>query len=116
MKKEDLYIGQIIYHKHVYDYKEPLTIISITNKAIVIKGDLSGGTHCVEQVVELPINGISTIYNYGYKEKCRREAITIHDLSINIDRNKDNMTKTMFDLLDMVLTLTNDIDLNNKIE
>lgn len=44
-----------------------------------------------------------------YKQKCRKEALAIVELAKPIaDANQDTTTKTMFDLLDMVLTLTND--------
>lgn len=45
-----------------------------------------------------------------YKKKCRREAITIQELSKPIGDSKDPMVNAMFDLLHMVMVLTNDID------
>lgn len=44
-----------------------------------------------------------------YKKKCRRAAVDIETLALPVNPNHDNMTKTMFDLLHMVLVLTNDV-------
>lgn len=109
-------LGQTVYHRSVYEHKEPLKIVGILEDKLLLEGDFSGGTHNVIQRDLLPIKGVSRIYNHKYKQECRKSAIAIEALSIPVDRNHDNMTKTMFDLLDMVLVLTSDITLNPEYE
>lgn len=109
-------LGQTVYHRSVYEHKEPLKIVGLLEDKLLLEGDFSGGTHNVVQRDWLPIKGVSRIYNHNYKQECRNSAIAIEALSIPVDRNHDNMTKTMFDLLDMVLVLTSDITLNPEYE
>lgn len=109
-------LGQTVYHRSVCEHKEPLKIVGILEDKLLLEGDFSGGTHNVVQRDWLPIKGVSRIYNHKYKQECRKSAIAIEALSIPVDRNHDNMTKTMFDLLDMVLVLTSDITLNPECE
>ena len=109
-------LGQTVYHRSVYEHKESLKIVGILEDKLLLEGDFSGGTHNVVQRDWLPIKGVSRIYNHKYKQECRKSAIAIEALSIPVDRNHDNMTKTMFDLLDMVLVLTSDITLNPEYE
>ena len=109
-------LGQTVYHRSVYEHKEPLKIVGILEDKLLLEGDFSGGTHNVIQRAWLPIKGVSRVYNHKYKQECRKSAIAIEALSIPVDRNHDNMTKTMFDLLDMVLVLTSDITLNPECE
>ena len=109
-------LGQTVYHRSVYEHKEPLKIVGILEDKLLLEGDFSGGTHNVIQRAWLPIKGVSRVYNHKYKQECRKSAIAIEALSIPVDRNHDNMIKTMFDLLDMVLVLTSDITLNPECE
>ena len=109
-------LGQTVYHRSVYEHKEPLKIVGILEDKLLLEGDFSGGTHNVTQRDWFPIKGTSRIYNHKYKKECRESAITIQTLAIPVDKNHDNMTKTMFDLLDMVLVLTSDITLNPECE
>lgn len=103
-------LDQTVYHKDVYDYKEPLIVKGITENKLLLKGDFSGGTHNVSQQDWLSIEGTSHIKNYGYKKKCRDIAVSIEELAKPItNRNQDTMTSTMFDLLNMVLILTNEV-------
>lgn len=103
-------LGQTVYHKDVYDYKEPLVIKGVTEDKLLLEGDYSGGTHNVSQQDWLSVEGTSYIRNYGYKKKCREIAVTIEELAKPItNRNQDNVTSTMFELLDMVFILTNEI-------
>ena len=37
--------GQIVYHKDVYNYKEPLTVRGVIGLKVLLEGDFSGGTH-----------------------------------------------------------------------
>ena len=113
---EKFELGQTVYHRSVYEHKEPLKIVGILEDKLFLEGDFSGGIHNVIQRDWLPIKGVSRIYNHKYKQECRKSAIAIEALSIPVDRNHDNMTKTMFDLLDMVLVLTSDITLNPECE
>lgn len=111
--KNKFYIGQIVYHREVYEHREPLKVVGIREKELELEGDYSGGTNGIIQKEWLPIEGISLIYDHKYKMECRKTAICIEELAKPItDRNQDNMTKTMFDLLDMVFKLTNDVSLN----
>ena len=106
-------LGQIVYHRDVYNHKEPLKIVGIREHKLELEGDYSGGTHNVCQKYWMPIKGVSRVYNYAYKEECRKYAIMVEHLAIPIvDRNQDTMTSTMFDLLNMVFKLTTEIELN----
>ena len=109
-------LGQTVYHRNVYEHKEPLKIVGILEDKLFLEGDFSGGTHNVIQRDWLPIKGVSRIYNHKYKQECRESAIAINALAIPVDKNHDNMTKTMFELLHMVLVLTSDIELNPECE
>lgn len=113
MNINDLKIGMTVYHRDVYNHREPLTVVGITETEIKLRGDFSGGTHDVIQETWLPIKGTSVVYDYDYKDNCRKQAVIIEELAKPIiDREKDNMTKAMFELLDMVFKLTNDASLN----
>lgn len=106
-------LGQIVYHKDVYEHKEQLKIVGIRENELELEGDYSGGTHNVKQKQWMSIKGVSRVYNHKYKVECRKIATSIEVLAVPIvDRNKDTMTKTMFELLDMVFVLTNDVELN----
>lgn len=110
-------LGQTVYHRDVYEHKERLKIVGIREKELELEGDYSGGTHNVIQKQWMPIKGVSRIYNHKYKKECRDVAVAVVELTKPItDRNQDNMTKTMFDLLDMVFVLTNDVSLNPEFE
>ena len=113
---EKFELGQTVYHRSVYEHKEPLKIVGILEDKLLLEGDFSGGTHNVTQRDWLSIKGVSRIYNHKYKQECRESAIAIDTLAIPVDKNHDNMTKTMFDLLDMVLVLTSDVTLNPECE
>ena len=108
----DFRIGDMVYHRQVYEHKERLKVVGIKEDELELEGDFSGGTHNVTQRQWLPIKGTSRIYNHAYKKKCRDEAVSIQALAAPIERNHDNMTKAMFDLLDMVFVLTADVSLN----
>lgn len=41
-----------------------------------------------------------------YKEECRRIALEVQSLSVPVDWEKDNLSRTAKELLDMVLILT----------
>lgn len=115
MNKKELKIGITVYHKDIYNYREPMKIVGISEKELLLEGDYSGGTHAVIQRSWMPIKGTSLIYNHDYKKWCREQAVSIEELAKPItDRNQDNMTKTMFDLLDMVFKLTTDVSLNDS--
>lgn len=115
MDVNDLRLGMTVYHRKIYNHREPLKLTGIKEYEIEVEGDLSGGTHNVKQTKWLPLKGTSLIYDYCYKNECRKQAIDIEELAKPItDRKQDNMTKTMFDLLDMVFKLTNDTDLNGE--
>lgn len=113
MNFNDLKIGMTVYHRDVYSHREPLKIVGITETEIKLQGDFSGGTHNVVQEAWFPIKGTSVVYNYDYKDCCRKQATIIKEVSKStIGLKQDNITKTIFELLDMVFKLTNDASLN----
>ena len=97
-------IGETVYHRTVYEHKEPLKVVGILEDKLLLEGDFSGGTHNVIQRDWLPIKGTSRIYNHAYKLKCRGTAIAASYLY-----NSDAMSKIM---ADMILILTKDVALN----
>ena len=106
-------LGQIVYHRDVYNHKESLKIVGIREHELELEGDYSGGTNNIIQKQWMSIKGVSRIYNHKYKKECRDAAVTIETLAIPIvNGNQDNVTITMFELLDMVFVLTNDVSLN----
>ena len=52
-------LGQIVYHKDVYNYQEPLKVVGIMEDELLLEGDYSGGTHNVCQRDWLSIKDIS---------------------------------------------------------
>jgi len=113
MREPNFKIGQFVYHRDVYDHREPLRIVGIRETELELEGDYSGGTHGVSQKQWMPIKGVSRIKHHKYKKECRDAAVAIEELAKPItNRNQDNVTKTMFDLLDMVFKLTSDVSLN----
>jgi hypothetical protein len=105
------YLGQTVYHRDVYEHREPLEVVGIRKDELELEGDYSGGTAGFKQRSWMPIKGVSTVYNHVYKKRCRDAAVTIQHLANPVDRNRA-MTSTMFDLLDMVFQLTTDVSLN----
>lgn|SRR5690349_4777058 len=113
MKVQDLKIGQIVYHRDVYDHGEALKIVGIKETELELEGDFSGGTHNVTQRQWLPLKGTSLIYHHKLKRDCRDHAITVEELAKPItDREQSNELKTMFDLQRMVMLLTTEVELN----
>lgn len=51
-------LGQTVYHKSIYDGKEPLKVVGLRESEIELEGDYSGGTHNVCQRSWLPIEGV----------------------------------------------------------
>lgn len=107
-----LKIGDTVYHRSVYEHKEPLIIKGITEDKLLLEGDYSGGTHNVCQRSWLPIKGTSRIYNHAFKEKARKDAIAIETLAIPCAGSEDNAYKSMMDMVHAVMVLTNDVSLN----
>ena len=106
-------IGQTVYHRSVYEHKEPLKVVGILEDKLLLEGDYSGGTHNVCQRDWLPIKGTSRIKNHAFKVKARNEAIAIKTLAIPCADNKDdNVFKSMMEMVDAVLVLTTDVSLN----
>ena len=86
-------IGDIVYHRSVYEHKEPLKVVGITEDKLLLEGDYSGGTHNVCQRDWLPIKGTSRIHNHAYKLKARKDAIDIEILTIPCAGSQDNTYK-----------------------
>lgn len=110
--KAEFKLGQTVFHRDVYYHREPLKIVGIREHELELEGDYSGGTHCVIQKQWMPITGVSRVYNHKYKKECRDAANAIEVLAYPVDPQKDNMTKTMHELLHMVLVLTSEVELN----
>jgi hypothetical protein len=108
----NFFIGQTVYHRDVYEHREPLEVVGICKDKLLLEGDYSGGTAGFKQQSWMPIKGVSLVYNHAYKKRCRDSAIVIEELAKPVDRNADTMTRTMFDLLDMVFQLTKDVSYN----
>lgn len=109
-------IGEIVYHRSVYEHKEPLKIVGILEDKLILEGDFSGGVNNVCQRQELPIKGVSRIYNHAFKLKARKDAIDIDTLSIPCVGNNDNTYKSMMDMVHAVMILTTDVSLNPEFE
>lgn len=110
MDSQNFKIGQIVYHESVYEHREPLKVVGILEDKLFLEGDFSGGTHNVTQRDWLPIKGTSFIKDFSRKKKFRQEARDIETLAIPVEPNHDNMTRAMFDMLNMVLILTAEVD------
>ena len=107
-------IGDIVYHRSVYEHKEPLKVVGITEDKLLLEGDYSGGTHNVVQRDWLPIKGTSRIHNYAFKEKVRKDAIAIETLAIPCAGSQDTAFNCMMDMVHAVMVLTNDVSLNSE--
>lgn len=105
-------IGEIVYHRKVYEHREALKIVGILEDKLLLEGDFSGGTNNVTQRDWLPIKGTSRIYNHAFKEKVRKDAIDIETLAIPCAGSQDNTYMCMMDMCHAVMILTNDISLN----
>ena len=105
-------IGDIVYHRSVYEHKEPLKVVGITEDKLLLDGDYSGGTHNVVQRDWLPIKGTSRIHNHAFKAKARKDAIDIETLAIPCADSKDTAFKCMMDMVHAVKVLTTDVSLN----
>ena len=105
-------IGDIVYHRSVYEHKEPLKVVGITEDKLLLEGDYSGGTHNVVQRDWLPIKGTSRIHNHAFKAKARKDAIDIETLAIPCADSKDTAFKCMMDMVHVVKVLTTDVSLN----
>lgn len=115
MRAEDLKIGMIVYHRDVYEHKEPMKIVGLTEDKIHLEGDYSGGTHNVCQRDWHPIKGTSLIQNHAFKERARKDAIAIQTLAIPCAGSQDNTFKAMMDMVHAVMILTNDVSLNPEL-
>lgn len=105
-------IGDIVYHRSVYQHKEPLKVVGIKQDKLLLEGDYSGSTNNVSQRDWLPLKGTSRIYNHAFKEKVRKDAIAIEILTITCVGSQDNTYKAMMDMVNAVMILTNDVSLN----
>lgn len=105
-------IGDIVYHRSVYEHKEPLKVVGITEDKLLLEGDYSGGTHNVVQRDWLPIKGTSRIHNHAFKAKARKDAIDIETLAMPCADSKDTTFKCMMDMVYAVKVLTTDVSLN----
>ena len=109
-----LQLGQTVYHRAVYEHREPLKIVGIRQDELELEGDYSGGTHGVKQKQWLPLKGVSRIYNHAYKLECRQVAIACDALLIPAD-TKRNEVRSLLELSDRIQRLTTDVDLNPEL-
>ena len=54
----ELKFGMIVYHKNVYNGKEPMKVVGLRPHQVDLEGDYSGGTHNVCQVDWQPLEGV----------------------------------------------------------
>jgi len=105
-------IGDTVFHRSVYEHKEPLKVVGIIEDKLLLEGDYSGGTHNICQRDWLPIKGTSRIYNHAFKLKAREDAIVIETLTIPCASSQDETYKAMMDMVHAVMVLTSDVSLN----
>lgn len=96
-------LNEIVYHKDIYNYKEPLKVVGIRANELELEGDYSGGTSCITQKNWLPIEGVSRTYNHGYKKECNDFASACEFLMYCIEGLSDNDIKS---LIYMIYNLT----------
>lgn len=111
MDVTDLRIGMTVYHRDVYSHKEPLKLIGITETEIKVRGDFSGGTNCIVQDSWLPIKGTSVVYDYDYKDSCRRRVDSLLE-ELKNPVGKKELLDAVFELKSIVYKLTQDAYLN----
>ena len=105
-------IGQKVYHRDIYNHKEPMKIVGIRENQLELEGDYSGGTHNIIQKSWMPLKGTSRVYNHGQKMQYREQAIAIETLAIPCHGSEDNCFKSMMDMVHAVMVLTTDVSLN----
>jgi len=104
-------IGDNIYHKDVYDYKEKLQVvgIDIDNQKIKLRGDFSGGTHVFDQTDWLNADGWSYVYNYINKKVMRDFAKKIEIRTDPMTQAEIDKNNTLVLAKKYILELTNEI-------
>ena len=110
--KHNIQLGDIVYHRSVYNHKEALKVVGIKEDQLLLEGDYSGGTNPTIESCWLPLKGTSRIYNHGYKELMRKNASNIQLLAIPCAGNKDLIFVALMDMVNAVLVLTSEVSLN----
>jgi hypothetical protein len=110
----DFKIGQTVYHRNVYDHGEPLIIVGIRKNELELEGDYSGGINNVIQKSWMPIKGVSRVYNHKLKLDCRNRALEVIKKCKSRMYHTDGDSKTILDLANMVISLTEEVSLNNE--
>lgn len=98
----------VVYHRDVYDYKEPLKVFGITEDQLLLEGDFSGGTSGIVQRQWMNIDGVSKIYNYNYKFGAKTEANRILKMFDEVT-DESNTAKLLKQICHTILVLTNEI-------
>lgn len=62
----EIYIGQKVKHKDIYNGKEEFEIVGIRKTEVELEGDFSGGTHKVTQTSWVPKNGLILQNMWGH--------------------------------------------------
>lgn len=106
-------LGDIVYHRSIYEHKEPLKVVGIAEDKLLLEGDFSGGTHNVVQRGWLPIKGTSRVYNYAFKVKARHDVFIIKaSLNNQQEASQGPTYNIMMDLIHSVMALTSDVVIN----
>lgn len=108
---EDLKIGEYVYHKDLYDYREPFRVVGLTEDTVTLEGDFSSMYGVINRST-LPIKGVSRIYNHGYKLECRDLASKA--VSIYNDLSDEGRLDLVGELCCMIMKLTHDVALNEQ--
>jgi len=106
---QDYKLDQVVYHKDVYDYKEPLKIVGIRKDELELEGDYSGGTNQTVGQSWLPIEGVSEVYEYGRKVDMRNDAQKVGVKHVSSYKNNEEMMNTIHILVNYVLYLTGEV-------
>lgn len=114
----------IVYHRSVYEHKEPLKIVGVLEDKLLLEGDFSGGTNPSKQRDWLSIKGASRVFNHAFKVKCQREALNALDSAINLEiaaadpeeslKACKNAISILAHLANRILELTSDVSLNTE--
>lgn len=105
----NLKIGEYVYHKDLYYYREPFKVVGITEDTVELEGDFSGMNNIIQRYV-FPIKGVSRIYNYGLKLQFR--AFATRARFIYKDLSDEGRLDLVEEMSRMIRVLTQDVELN----
>lgn len=108
---ENLKIGEYVYHKDLYNYREPFKVVGLTEDTVTLEGDFSTMNN-ITQRSTLPIKGVSRIYNYGLKLQFRTFAFRA--AFIYMDLSDEGRLDLVEEMSRMIRVLTQDVELNKQ--